>query len=736
MKVHLSFALLLIAINWTSLQKIDAQNYNFSEIRENLLIHRPQTGDQEIRENSICSIDNIVLSSYVEHKNEVFEFYSLMLAKAMIEIRTENVEEGVTVWQIYNHGFVVKTPTVVLCFDLYDYIGFGQNAAWGLEELADIMDVMFISHDHNDHTDSGLSSAMRQRNKPVIEGIDPATDPSSISINVGDSINEAYLHITDHEGLHSTTIHMFEVVTPEGFKILHTGDNQTSETIPDIEGVDILLLNAWVNESGWTSHITGSRNAIKKINPRVTLPGHILELGHLGRYIVPYSDVFMVDDIDLGSELCVLAWGERYHLDNASNDSVSPNPVADPLVNITNHDVNISWDPPPPAGDGESPSFYRIIRENTGEYFTTNRQFSFAWDSMGNYPIKLFSYDDCGNQCLSPLEFTVTVPDVNYAPHIVSYDPSFKDTTDVFAGVYKVFSVMVKDPNNDPVTYSWQFDGNPLPDESENYFIYDFTLLDPGIHWLTVIVSDQQLSEQHTWLIDHQNHMAVVDNSDTLMYSEHGSWRNCLSSNACNGSMRCSHLYNVGDWARYLYYPEVPGYYDVHAYIPDVKTGSDHAVYYVLINDEPFDTIVLDQVAGRGKWLELGQYYLTDTAEIQIRVVNIDGKGNVYYDLLADAIRLTHIEDSSMIQRIKNRDTHRYFQPRCYPNPAINQITIEISIPGRHFIEIISLNGRLLDSKKVEGPTHQIDLSSFQRGLYFITVRSKDYVRTEKIIKL
>ncbi|MFC2116642.1 T9SS type A sorting domain-containing protein [Bacteroidota bacterium] len=29
-----------------------------------------------------------------------------------------------------------------------------------------------------------------------------------------------------------------------------------------------------------------------------------------------------------------------------------------------------------------------------------------------------------------------------------------------------------------------------------------------------------------------------------------------------------------------------------------------------------------------------------------------------------------------------------------------------------------------------------MDLSSFQKGVYFITVRSRDYVRTEKIIKL
>ena len=71
-----------------------------------------------------------------------------------------------------------------------------------------------------------------------------------------------------------------------------------------------------------------------------------------------------------------------------------------------------------------------------------------------------------------------------------------------------------------------------------------------------------------------------------------------------------------------------------------------------------------------------------------------------------------------------------------YPNPTNGLLTIETTNPKPHTIEIHSLNGQLLYRTKLERPTLQIDLSSFQKGLYFITVRSRDYVRTEKIIKL
>ena len=71
-----------------------------------------------------------------------------------------------------------------------------------------------------------------------------------------------------------------------------------------------------------------------------------------------------------------------------------------------------------------------------------------------------------------------------------------------------------------------------------------------------------------------------------------------------------------------------------------------------------------------------------------------------------------------------------------YPIPAYDNIIIQTTISGEFTINITSVNGQLLYSDKMVGPSHQIDLSSFDKGLYFITISSRDYVRTEKIIKL
>jgi len=71
-----------------------------------------------------------------------------------------------------------------------------------------------------------------------------------------------------------------------------------------------------------------------------------------------------------------------------------------------------------------------------------------------------------------------------------------------------------------------------------------------------------------------------------------------------------------------------------------------------------------------------------------------------------------------------------------YPNPMTDLFTIETDNPDQSSIEVTKLNGQLIYRGEIKGTSHQIDLSSCQNGIYFITIRSKDFVTTRKIIKL
>ena len=53
----------------------------------------------------------------------------------------------------------------------------------------------------------------------------------------------------------------------------------------------------------------------------------------------------------------------------------------------------------------------------------------------------------------------------------------------------------------------------------------------------------------------------------------------------------------------------------------------------------------------------------------------------------------------------------------------------------QYTIEITSLNGNIVYRKELEGPIQEINISSFEKGLYFLTIWSRDFVVTKKIIK-
>jgi hypothetical protein len=73
---------------------------------------------------------------------------------------------------------------------------------------------------------------------------------------------------------------------------------------------------------------------------------------------------------------------------------------------------------------------------------------------------------------------------------------------------------------------------------------------------------------------------------------------------------------------------------------------------------------------------------------------------------------------------------------KLYPNPVNDLLSIQTAEPGNHWINITSMNGQLMYSSAWNGTIHQIDLSSYRKGVYVITIKSKDLVTTKKIIKL
>ncbi|KPL22329.1 MAG: hypothetical protein AMS23_08070 [Bacteroides sp. SM1_62] len=661
---------------------------SFSEIREVLFRERPQTGDQYIRKEAICNLDDHI-GDYSDPTKETTEyFFDRMLSKALFEIKTEDVTEGATVWQLYNHGYVVKTQSALFGFDL--------RSPWSVDEkfdeLAELLDACFISHMHGDHYSLSLMSRMTNLGKPVVVPSEWANQ-NYVSMSSGDTLDILNLKVIAHYGLHNVPVRQFEITTPEGIRILHTGDNQTSVTIPEVSDINILLLNAWVNESGTTSSSTGVKNAINKVQPDVCLLGHIQEfIGH--EYPLTYREVIYGNP---PPEAHVLAWGERFHFADDSNDTIRPNTVENIRSQISQDSIYILWDPPTNATDGESASLYRIIMDNHFDVFLKDMKYGRSWDSIGTYNFKVFSYDHCGNQSKYYVEIDVELTgDTNYRPRIRQYLPEISDTIDLYLGVHKIFCVNAWDPNEDTLHYLWKIDQEPIEDASSSNILFNIIDLESGVHQLSCIVSDGFSTDQNMWLVNFHRDTAIIDNGDSLMYTEQGWWKTLPWSSAYNETCRYSSVHNTGDWAQFDYYPGKTGSFSIFQKIPKILYALNDALYCLIVNDHVLDSVYLDQSVGTGDWVKVGHFILNEGDEVGVRVINTGSStsGNALY---ADAIKFEFDENVSAESEFIKQPSNKSCYLKCFPNPFKYTTMITIPDPDQiEKIEITGLSGRII----------------------------------------
>lgn len=72
---------------------------------------------------------------------------------------------------------------------------------------------------------------------------------------------------------------------------------------------------------------------------------------------------------------------------------------------------------------------------------------------------------------------------------------------------------------------------------------------------------------------------------------------------------------------------------------------------------------------------------------------------------------------------------------QIYPNPVKDEITIQLNRVQQFSIEIINLHGKIMYQSKETGISHNVNLLSFSNGIYFVSVKSKDFAVIHKVLK-
>jgi len=179
---------------------------------------------------------------------------------------------------------------------------------------------------------------------------------------------------------------------------------------------------------------------------------------------------------------------------------------------------------------------------------------------------------------------------------------------------------------------------------------------------------------------------------------------------------------NVGDDEFYVLFTENCGVtYDTlfQRIGEEFETGPDNNGTYIPASSH-WDKVEIDLV----------DYANVDFANIIFRFVS--GLGNNFY---LDDININGDDPTfDVIESVQEFNAN--FELSLFPNPATNTVFINYKDINNALVKVYNATGKLMTSFNNANSTNsaKIDISSFQKGIYYIEIFDGDYFQTKKLI--
>ncbi len=294
-------------------------------VDEALKKYHPQLPEPLERKMAMLMLDGVLHEEEAPHRPAVQDFLHRRIKSAAKHIEYTRVTEGAMIWKLYNEGFVVRTATVTLAFDLSRafYI---ENFAIPdplMQRVIDQCDVLFVSHRHRDHADPWVAEQFINQGKPVIAPEEVWNDlpfHSKVTHLTREAHTEQSLPIQN--GKHTLKVIVYPghqgpeipnnvplVFTPEGMSFSQTGDQSLDEDFSWIDEVgqryrvDVLFPNCWT---------TDIVRMARGFHPNLIITGHENEMNHT----VDHREANFLTYTRLRRSnypYLLMTWGEAYH---------------------------------------------------------------------------------------------------------------------------------------------------------------------------------------------------------------------------------------------------------------------------------------------------------------------------------------------------------------------------------------------------------------------------------------
>lgn len=297
----------------------DQADVLFELIDKTLEEHPASPKPSTERQLALASLDALVHDTRWDDSAQLHAFLDKRMERVAQELRKPFRKKGVELFKLYNDGFVVRSRSMTVGFDLCGTCGSVRYIPDSLmRAIVAKCDVLFISHRDPDHADRRVVSMATELGIPVygpedydnheVQGIRMEGFSSrALPCSKGELTVQA---LPGHQDDLQNNIYV--VSFPEGTTVAHCGDQYRREDLEWIRTVstkltrplDVLIVDCWAMEM---------RETIEGFSPRMVVSGHENEMGHS----IDHREAFWLtqykfDSMALTIPSVILCWGEGY----------------------------------------------------------------------------------------------------------------------------------------------------------------------------------------------------------------------------------------------------------------------------------------------------------------------------------------------------------------------------------------------------------------------------------------
>ena len=273
----------------------------------------------EERMLAMLSLDALLHDTRLDGGVAFRSYMKNIIGKQLAKLQQTKVPgKNLRVFRFYNHGFIIKSPTVTIGIDLVR----GGHAANPfindtlMRSVVEQCDILFITHAHGDHADAAVVRMFCEQGKTVVvpEEIWKDMPPQFRVLRGTDMIRETIpvspknisLSVRVYPGHQGKVLNNVYLITlPEGQTIAHTGDQDCTDDMVAKVGahkIDILFVQCWMMPM---------EKMIAGVKPALIFTGHENEMGHTIDHREAYWLTFRrMKNINV--PYVAMAWGEFY----------------------------------------------------------------------------------------------------------------------------------------------------------------------------------------------------------------------------------------------------------------------------------------------------------------------------------------------------------------------------------------------------------------------------------------